>query len=279
MGRSSPFLSGSATDKAGAPVGTAGTVVADASFQLVPRGFRPPAGTREVHTELRALDLSGGGLAVRAGTNAPNQRKSVGSANSLSGSGLPANDFPAQGFFDVFIELDLPGLGTLSNSTPLVLLSSNLTAFPPRAIYVAGNASAVALLFETNNPSVGANAGDIFGFLLVAGQGVSMDSNDLPTFQTNVQSQAELPVLPQYQTWAPGLSVIPVITSINTSFGYSTIQGQGAARQVYVLETTTNLTAGNWAQAGSVLANTSGNFGTTFGPSSARYMFFRVRSQ
>lgn len=282
IGRSDPFLSGSAADTGGAPVGRAGTVVSDGSFSLVPPGFQPQAGTREVHTELRALALMGGGVNVRAGTNASGQPLSVGSVNSLSSSGLPANDFPAQGFFDIFMELDVPGLGTLSNSTPLIVLNTNLTSFPPRVVYVHGNSLAVPFMFEADNPLVGAHAGDIFGLLLLAGHGVSMGSNDIASFQTNIQMLTEMQVLPQYQTWAPNLRVAPMITSIALFGGGDLlIQGQGASRSEYVLETSTTIAPGAWVSSGLVvLANSMGNFALTYpGPLLDPQRFFRMRSR
>src|SRR5438552_431557 len=72
IGRSAVHRDGDAADLGGTPVGTAGTIISDASFSRLPPGFQGPAGTLEVHTELRSLNLSGGGVAVRGGVKAPN---------------------------------------------------------------------------------------------------------------------------------------------------------------------------------------------------------------
>jgi hypothetical protein len=72
IGRSSPLLDGSPGD-AGVPVGSAGTIVGASNLVVQPGGFGP-ANTRQVYTELRSLNLTGGGAAVRAGTNATTSR-------------------------------------------------------------------------------------------------------------------------------------------------------------------------------------------------------------
>ena len=69
IGRSSPFLAGSTNATAGVLVGTTNTLVSAASFSVVPPGFAPAAGTREVYTQIRAFDLATvSGAAVRAGS-------------------------------------------------------------------------------------------------------------------------------------------------------------------------------------------------------------------
>src|SRR5438045_5980041 len=74
VGRSNVINDGDNNDTNGVPVGTAGTVVSEAML-FPPPGFpcfglagcTSGAGTREVHTEVRSLKLTGGGAAVRAG--------------------------------------------------------------------------------------------------------------------------------------------------------------------------------------------------------------------
>ena len=63
IGRSNPHLDGSAPDTGGTPVGTAGIMVADSSFAIVPAGFQGPPGTREVHTRIADFNIAAlGGL-------------------------------------------------------------------------------------------------------------------------------------------------------------------------------------------------------------------------
>ena len=174
IGRSTPLLDGSASDAAGVPVGSAGTIVGDSSFSVQPGGLGP-VNTREVHTQLRSLNMTGGGAAVRAGTTAPTRPISAGEVESLSGaSGNPALDFPAKSFFDVFVEVDLPpggsfpGATSMTNSMPLLIQNTNVTSFPPQVVYVHGMSTAVPIKFSTSNPP-NWNAGDTFGLLQLAG--------------------------------------------------------------------------------------------------------------
>lgn len=212
IGRSAPFLAGSPADLLGTPVGTRGTIVSDSSFGIVPPEVNGPAGTREVHTEIASLNLIGGGAAVRAGTHAPGRPLSVGEVESQSPSGNPALDFPASSFFDIFVEVDLPVIGTLYNTTPLVVKNTSLTAFPPKVIYVHGNSSAVPLFFENDNPFLGAHAGDVFGILMLAGHGVNMsieNETELAEFENEVENEMETEVDPEYADWAKDLRVVP----------------------------------------------------------------------
>ena len=141
--------------------GHGGTIVASSNLTLVPPLFNGPTGTREVHTEIRSLNMAGGGAAVRAGTAAASSPKSLGEVQSLSGnSGDPYWDFPAKSFFDIFVQVDIPLGGslptiTVTNGTPLIVQNSGLTAFPPKVIYVHGNSTAVPVLLASNYPAIG----------------------------------------------------------------------------------------------------------------------------
>jgi hypothetical protein len=215
IGRSGPFAEGSTADTSGSPTGVAGTIVSDGSFGGVePFGFSPSPPTREVHTQIFSLDLAdfgGLGARVRAGTAAPIQAPSFGQVISLSSSGLPADDFPAKSFFRVFVEVDLPSLGTFRNILPLYVSNTNLTSFPPRVIYIhdgSVNFSAPPVVAEQSLPCVA--AGGTFGLLMLAGHGVSYTSSDADqaAFTAVMVRQPELPVLPQYANWGPGLKVV-----------------------------------------------------------------------
>ncbi|MBI2924218.1 MAG: hypothetical protein HYY24_00760 [Verrucomicrobia bacterium] len=214
IGRSDPFTHGSLADTTGTPVGTAGTLVSDSLFTLVPGGFQGPEGTREVHTEVRSLNMTAGPVAVRAGTAAPSQPVSLGEVESKSADGVPANDFPAESFFDIFVEVDLPALGgfpgaTLYNTTPLLVQNNDLPNFPPKVIYTHGNSSPVPILFKDTNPGEW-NAGDQFGVLVLAGHGLSYDINnpeDVAHFQFFMATQTEIPEPHEYALVA-GLGLV-----------------------------------------------------------------------
>jgi len=211
IGRSVAFLDGSATDLSGVPVGSPPINVADSNLVLPP--WSPPfgggLGAREIHTELRSLNLTtGSGASVRAGAAASARPRSFGEVESLSGSGNPANDFPADSFFDVFVEVDIPGFGSIPNlvvynQSPLIVRNSNVMNLPPQVVYIHGGAPAVPIVFRDDDP-VGPPrrwwAGQRLGWLVLAGHGADM-----------VAGQENL-FLPAYQA-APEMAIVPTVTS------------------------------------------------------------------
>jgi len=114
--------------------------------------------------------------------NLPPNRRSIGMVQQLTNAG----DFPAQSFFDIFVEVDLPpvtgnnsakyfplGGAILYNdfSHPLVIVNTNVDGLPPGVVYKHGQTTAVPLKFKNSNlPYWGAN--DIIGYLVLAGHGV-----------------------------------------------------------------------------------------------------------
>lgn len=200
IGRSAPHVDGDATDTGGAVVGTAGTVISDGSFSLVPSGIEGPAGSREIHTEIVTLNLTGFGAAVRAGSAAPAQPISPGEVESLDPTGNPVNDFPSESFFNVFVEIDLPAGagfpgGTLYNPSPLVVISNKVERLPPQVVYIHGNTSAVPILFRSTNAGFWL-ADDLFGHLVLAGHGSNFESTQTfeQVFAEIEQTQGELPL-------------------------------------------------------------------------------------
>ena len=174
IGRSDPTISGSAADTAGTPAGTMGTIVPDAVFSNVPVGFEDPAAmTREIHTQIVNFFLSGGGVAVRAGLSAPDQPGSFGEVVSTNKNGDPTKDLQAaMSFFDVFVDVDLPGIGSLYNKDALLIQNNLVTSLPPTVVYIHGGSSAIPLLFRFDDLAHGIHANDEFGFLVLAGHGV-----------------------------------------------------------------------------------------------------------
>ena len=193
IGRSVRHLDGSSADINGTPVGTAGTNVADSSFSFVPPGFQGPPGRQEIHTEMRSLNLRGGGVAVRAGTHAPTRPVSAGEIEAASGSGF----YPADSFFDIWAEVDLPmlngnALTTLYNSEPLLVENLGLTCLPPRVIYKHRHTGPVPIVFKTSDPGMAWSAGDRFGWLALAGHGYQFNGTSpntksgLPSLNTDL---------------------------------------------------------------------------------------------
>ena len=212
VGRSNALLDGSAADTAGVQVGTAGTIVSE-NMLSAPPGFpcqgatgacASGANTREIHTKVRSLkmvNLSGGQPVVRAGVwydNAniqqPPSRVSPGEVESHSGpNGAPANDLPGSSFFDIFVQVDMPACGgfpgaTVYNTVPLIVKNPNLTALPPRVVYLHDTSTVVPILFKNANPP-NWNANDILGYFVLAGHGVGFtnsqsDVNEFNSFMS-----------------------------------------------------------------------------------------------
>ena len=229
VGRSAPLQAGSAGDLNGVPVGTAGVIVSNPMMVVQPGGLEP-AGTREVHTMIYSMNMTdGNGSAVRAGTNAtvlPPGSICAGEVESWSGAtGLAVNDFPAQSFFDVFVDVDIPAGGSfpgatnMFNTMPLVVQNTNLTSFPPQVVYIHGMSTAVPIRIGS-----GPFAGQIFGLLTLAGHGVFGTNDSSGTGQSQAQATTALqntmnatppaPVEPQYSTWSPSA----IVASTNMIF-------------------------------------------------------------
>jgi hypothetical protein len=116
---------------------TGARTVADADLSWVPldiSGAKVTGVTRQVHTELLSLNLTGSGWSVRAGlSQAPDQSISPGEVVSQDTTGNPASDFPADSYFNVFFEIDTPaayGSMTLINKIPFVVRTT-INEFPP----------------------------------------------------------------------------------------------------------------------------------------------------
>ena len=182
IGRSAPHVEGSPADINGTPVGSRGVMISDSDFGFVPPGFEVTEG-REVHLEVFSLMMSdfGGGAAVRAGKIPFGLPLSPGEVESQSASGVPADDFPADGFFNMYVEVDIPPGGAFPGATaynpgpgdpypsrPMVVLAPNEWSFPPSVVYVHGQTNAVPVRFRFSSPgNWPANA--LFGWLIMAG--------------------------------------------------------------------------------------------------------------
>ena len=251
IGRSAVHDNGS-IPAAGEPIGLLGTLAKYVDYAQTPPEFvSPPAITREVFTEIRRMVLTTTGrnacsnensgvppyvdpriptvpagwpmvlAGPDAGASLPALPHSIGQVQSkVPNDPSPyVNDFPAQSFFDVFTEVNLPPLGgfpggILRNSQPLVVTNLNLPIFPPSVIYTHSPASSAAPLVFKNAGSAGAVtwvAGEVFGWLVLAGHGTALDCSDpsvVEAFVTNVLGKvgADLPgaPLPPQNIWKNG---------------------------------------------------------------------------
>lgn len=197
IGRSDPLIAGSDADAAGVLAGNRiSHLLRDDQFTVRPSFSEGPDGTREVHTFIESIHLTGSGFEVRAGNQAPLRPLSAGEVESLSGnSGDPTQDFPANSFFDVFVHVIVPALGKfpeieLVNVDPLLVESDSIGSFPPTVLYIHGNSSAVPLYFYTDIPVFGIHRGDLFGQLTLAGHGVGFTEADVAEFKV-AETEAE----------------------------------------------------------------------------------------
>ncbi len=126
----------------------------------------------------------------------PHNRRSIGLVQQITNGA--ASDFPAQSFFDIFVEVNLPpvpgnnsindfppvsnpvhsgydplGGAILYNdaNNPLIIVNPDVTSLPPTAVYIHGQTTAVPLRFKFANPPYW-NADDVIGYVVLAGHGV-----------------------------------------------------------------------------------------------------------
>jgi len=188
IGRSAAHTQGSAADVGGASVGTAATSVKDGDM-MFPPGYNSANPSRyEVHTEVRKLNLTDGpgcGLTTVCSGMAIPLSVTGGSGNALPvcPGEIEANGvdgFPAKSFFDVFVTVDIGsgigGFGPVANNTsdPLLVTHDPINDFPPKVVYIHENPAAVPVYFTsagstTLPPILNWNAGDRFGYLVLAG--------------------------------------------------------------------------------------------------------------
>jgi hypothetical protein len=167
---------------------TALTGITNSSFVAggVPSGF--PSGNDAVYTDVANLHLTGSGFSVSAGASASGT--SVASSTDLGkveaqGAG---SDFPASSFFDIFVDITVPGLGSIHNpgANPMIVQSTIPAngSLPPKVIYVHGMSSVVPLLFDANGPGNSWLAGDTLGTVVLTGHGASYmnSAQDMASF-------------------------------------------------------------------------------------------------
>jgi len=207
IGRSAPHKDADPTDTGGANVCKQGTnnscsqffaaKVKDSDFSFVPNNpfIEGPAGTREIHTQIvgfnmnhwsgqKNCDNKSSANAVRAGGTIPRSIGEVEVKNGVTG------EFPAESFFDIFVEVDLDwNLDntkdiTLINKSPLVIQNGNLMKLPPNVIYNHGGSD--------NAPAVyNKDTGEPFGWVTLAGHGIGYDCTKVKEFVKVVDQMKE----------------------------------------------------------------------------------------
>jgi hypothetical protein len=119
------------------------------------------------------------GFAIRAGTAAPGRPISPG---EIEAGPDAAGLFPAESFFNINAEVDLPLFGVLYNLTPLVVENSGVMCFPPKVVYLHRHTGPVQVVMKHDDTQVPKRwrAGDKFGWLVLAGHGVNLDTVTAP---------------------------------------------------------------------------------------------------
>jgi hypothetical protein len=199
---------------AAAPVGTAEALTEIKSFALATVGG---ATGQEGCTNPLVPVAPAGYVMVKAGTFAGVTPRSLGIVQE---NVTPVNS--ARSFFDIFVEVNLPQLGStessvafpmggaiLTNDQALVVTNLDLTSMPPQVAYIhGGNTNGVGLRFKFSNPPYWA-AGDLFGTLELAGHG---------TFTNDCTQEAALTAATLGTTNAPMPATPTPWLRINTLF-------------------------------------------------------------
>jgi hypothetical protein len=177
-------------DFANAPSGPPGTGVDEIFTEIESFALQCSAGTVQCVPDPRVPTPNTTITMVYAGpdqiTGLPLNRRSLGMVQQLTAGPPAASDFPAQSFFDIYVEVRLPvvpgnnsidfppGGAILYNdaSNPLIIVNTNVTELPPSVVYIHGQTTAVPMRFKTANPPYWA-ADDVIGYLTLAGHGVT----------------------------------------------------------------------------------------------------------
>jgi hypothetical protein len=273
IGRSAPMPGTAPQDTLGALAGQAPgrTYVSDSQLTVRPL-WLPDAtgGVFEVHTYMKSLNLSDSvtthlGISVKAGMDAPTRPVSAGEVQAYSTNA----DWPARSFFNVYVQVAIPTAGALPavqlvNVAPLLVLQPSVYYFPPRAFYIHGNTNAVPVYFNTDvtitttNGSVTLPRGTLLGQLTLAGHGMSYSEFDIPSFETEMETEITTSTMPQatnpfphvtIQDYAPNYYAVPVpvLTQVrwtNGAFSF-TVNNVTATRTCYV-QACTNLSQAVW---------------------------------
>jgi hypothetical protein len=272
VGRSDPFVSG-------APIADAGTIAGRApgrtyigDGQLTVQPSWPDASNRvyEVHTFLKSLHLTDVatanlGISVKAGMDAPTRPVSAGEVEAFGTN----SDFPARSFFNVYVQVDIPAAGALPavqlvNVDPLLVENAVIYGFPPRAFYIHGNTNAVSVYFNTDititttNGSVTIPRGTLFGQLTLAGHGMSYAEYEIPSFETEVETEITTSTMPlnanpfksvTIQDFAPNYNAVrvPVLSQYrltNNVFGFTVLNVD--VHSTNYVQVCTNSVLGSW---------------------------------
>jgi hypothetical protein len=299
IGRSAPFVSGAPPDAGGALAGQAPgrTYISDSQMTVRPTWGDATNGVNEIHTFIKSLnltDLMSMGFSVKAGMQAPTRPVSAGEVEGSS----PSSDFPANSFFDVFVQVDLPGGGRLPpiqlvNVDPLLVQHPGISSIPPKVVYQHGNSNAVSVYVNTDlkipdpkgGPDIAMPRGTLFGQLTLAGHGIGYGEAEIASFETEIENElaSSMPLNPtplasvHIVDYSPNYNVVPPTLSSyhfnNGSFVF-TVNNVTANTTNYV-QLTTNLGLRNWLTIGTNVPSTNSFLFADPGATNSPQRFYR----
>lgn len=134
-----------------------------------------PADTKEIHTQILHLNMIHdrdlcniqSANAVRAGSAAPQRKRSLGEIESLNQGG----DFPAESFFNMFVEVDVDwnldgtvDMTVYNLNIPLTVQNDQVNSFPPDVVYIHGGSQN-----DGAPPVYDVTTGQLVGWITLAG--------------------------------------------------------------------------------------------------------------
>lgn len=149
-----------------------------------------PNSATKVDTEIKQFAMTYVSSAGVVGVYAGNMAE----AGTLASTGLVTSNVAGGGFdakstFDVYVNAGLPNGDFLYNpkGQPLKISSSSITSFPPTVVYTHDSSTAVPVYLHTP----GAAIDTLFGYLLLAGHGVTQMNGHASTLQEFEQESPE----------------------------------------------------------------------------------------
>jgi hypothetical protein len=222
MGMSASFLQNGPVPTTGAIVGAAAGAapgytpqnVTLSDFSSIPASFGPPLAQvpgdgKELFTVIESMNMTNGPISVLAGAAADpalNLSYSYGQVQSgFKNLNNGMTDFPAQSFFDIFVEISIMGVELFNKTAMVVQNTEPLYQLPPNNLYAHGaSQNAVQLYFATSGSAPNGltwNAGDIFGAIALTNHNIAPTLDDLIALG-DPSAAVFAATAPETSTWA-----------------------------------------------------------------------------
>lgn len=149
-----------------------------------------PDSATKVDTEIKQFAMTYGSGAGVVGVYAGDAaHPGTTASRGLVASNVVGGGFDAKSTFDVYVNAGLPNGDFLynPNGQPLRISNSSIVSFPPTVVYVHDSSTAVPVYLHVP----GANIDTLFGYLLLAGHGVTQMNGHATTIQEFEQESPE----------------------------------------------------------------------------------------